>query len=243
MSFDAIDKKRRQLDRIRPLPKNTLKALQKHMLLEWTYNSNAIEGSTLTLSETKVVLEGITVGGKTIREHLEVINHKAAILYIEELVQSGESLTEWNIKSLHRLVLKKIDDKNAGMYRLEYVVISGAEHRPPVPVLIKQQMEQLIEHYNNVWHKLHPVERAVLLHGEFVKIHPFIDGNGRTARLLMNFELIKSGFPPAVIKAEKKLEYYEALDLAHTTGKYSRFIKLLSQCVEQSLHLWLSVSS
>ncbi|MDD4237948.1 MAG: Fic family protein [Desulfotomaculaceae bacterium] len=162
--------------------------------LLWTYNSNAIEGNTLTISETRVVLEGITIGGKTIREHLEVINHKDAILFLEELVNNNEHLSEWNIKNIHRLVLKNIDDENAGRYRTENVIISGAKHRPPGHYLIKDQMEQLVKDCNGHWQKLHSIERATLLHGEFVKIHPFVDGNGRTARLLLNFELIKK--PP-----------------------------------------------
>jgi Fic family protein len=161
-----------------------------------------LEGNTLTMSETRVVLERVTIGGKSIREHLEVINHKDAILYLKELVQSGDPLTEWNIKNLHRLVLKNIDDENAGLYRHENVLISGAKHRPPQHFLVKEQMEQNASRYNGEWQILHQVERAAWLYGEFVKIHPVLDGNGRTARLLMNFELMKSGFPPTVIRAE-----------------------------------------
>lgn len=131
MSFEAIDTKKRTLESHRPLPKNTLRSLRESTLLEWTYHSNAIEGNTLTISETKVVLEGITIGGKTMREHLEVINHRDAILFLEELVKSDQPLSEWNIKKLHRLILKNIDDENAGAYRTENVLISGAKHRSP----------------------------------------------------------------------------------------------------------------
>lgn len=241
MGFETIDKKKKLLDKHRPLPKHTLKSLREHMLVEWTYNSNAIEGNTLTISETKVVLEGITIGGKSMREHLEVINHKDAILYLEELVQQNEPLSEWQIKNLHRLVLKYIDDKNAGTYRGENVVISGAKYRPPEHFFVKEHMERLVTEYNLQWQKLHPIDRASRLHGEFVKVHPFIDGNGRTARLLMNFELMKCGYPPAIIKTEMRPKYYDALDLAHTTGNYSKFIALVAGCVEISLNLWLSV--
>lgn len=242
MSFKAIDTKKQKLDAHRPLPKNTLKSLRENMLLEWTYNSNAIEGNTLTISETKVVLEGITIGGKSMREHLEVINHKDAILFLEELVKSDEPLSEWNIKNLHRLILKNIDDENAGAYRTENVIISGAKHRPPEHYLVKEQMEQMVNLYNEEWLKFHPVERAALLHGEFVKIHPFVDGNGRSARLLLNFELMKNNYPPMIIKKEMRPQYYDALDLAHTTGDYGRFVELVAECVEASLDLWLSVA-
>lgn len=241
MSFEVIDKKKEQLDKVRPLPKHTLKSLRENVLVEWTYNTNAIEGNTLTISETKVVLEGITIGGKSIREHLEVINHKDAILFLEELVHKDEPLSERNIKDLHRLVLKNIDNENAGVYRHENVIISGAKHRPPEHFLVKEQMEGMVAKYNEKWQKLHPIDRAALLHGEFVKIHPFVDGNGRTARLLLNFELMKCGYPPAIIKAEMRPEYYDALDLAHTTGDYGRFVQLVAGCVETSLDLWLSL--
>lgn len=241
MSFEVIDKKRAELEKYRPLPKNTLKSLRENMLVEWTYNTNAIEGNTLTISETKVVLEGITIGGKSIREHLEVINHREAILFLEELVNKNEPFSERNIKDLHRLVLKNIDNENAGIYRHENVIISGAKHRPPEHFLIKEQMERLVADYNNHWREKHPIERAALLHGEFVKIHPFIDGNGRTARLLLNFELMKNGYPPAIIKAEMRPEYYDSLDQAHNSGDYDKFVQLVAGCVETSLDLWLSL--
>lgn len=241
MSFEVIDKKREELEKYRPLPKNTLKSLRENMLVEWTYNTNAIEGNTLTISETKVVLEGITIGGKSIREHLEVINHREAILFLEELVNKNEPFSERNIKDLHRLVLKNIDNENAGIYRHENVIISGAKHRPPEHFLIKEQMERLVADYNNHWREKHPIERAALLHGEFVKIHPFIDGNGRTARLLLNFELMKNGYPPAIIKAEMRPEYYDSLDQAHNSGDYDKFVQLVAGCVETSLDLWLSL--
>ncbi|MED3926515.1 Fic family protein, partial [Priestia megaterium] len=158
--FEQINRKKVNLDTLRPLPKYTLKSLREKLLLEWTYNTNAIEGNTLTMNETKVVLEGITVGGKTMREHLEVINHRDAIAYVEEIVQKGEPLTEWQIKNLHRLVLKGIDDEYAGVYRDQQVFIAGAKHTPPAPYLIKEQMEQLIKWYENEAQKLHPVERG-----------------------------------------------------------------------------------
>jgi len=241
MRFQEIDLKKNQLDQARPLPIHSVKSLLNHVLIDWTYNSNAIEGNTLTISETKVVLEGMTIGGKTMREHLEVINHRDAIDFLEEIVQKHERLTEWTIKSIHRLVLKGIQDDNAGVYRKENVVIGGASHRPPDHVIVPELMEQFISKVENEWSTIHPVERAAKVHAEFVKIHPFIDGNGRTSRLLMNYELMKAGFPPAVIKAIDRARYYDALDFAHTTDDHEPFIQLVSNSVNESLDLWLSV--
>ncbi|MCM3571311.1 Fic family protein [Neobacillus mesonae] len=241
--FEQINSKKAILDTLRPLPKYTLKSLREKLLLEWTYNTNAIEGNTLTMNETKVVLEGITVGGKTMREHLEVINHRDAVEYVEEIVQKGEPLTEWQIKNLHRLVLKGIADDYAGVYRDQQVFIAGAKHTPPAHYLITEQMEQVIKWYDNEAQKLHPVERGAMLHAIFVGIHPFIDGNGRTARLLLNLELMKAGFPAVVIKVENRLAYYEALDKSHTTKDYRDFIQLIAKEVDDSLNLYLSVIS
>ncbi|WJY27545.1 MULTISPECIES: Fic family protein [Sporosarcina] len=239
--FEIIDEKKARLDAARPLPAYTLKSLKEKLFLEWTYNSNAIEGNTLTINETKVVLEGITVGGKTLREHLEVINHRDAIQYVEEIVRNEEPLSEWQIKNLHRLVLKGIHEEHAGVYRKEQVFISGANHRPPAHFLIQEEMEQLLRWYETEGTHLHPVERGAMLHALFVGIHPFIDGNGRTSRLLLNLEIMKEGFPAVVIKVSNRLAYYEALDKAHTTGNYDDFIALVAREVEDSLDLYLSV--
>ncbi len=236
--FKEMDTKKALLDAKRPLPEYTLKSIRENLLLEWTYNSNAIEGNTLTLLETKVVLEGITVGGKTLREHLEVINHRDAILYVEEIVKKNEPLTEWQIKNIHRLVLKGINDSYAGNYRDQQVIISGAKHTPPEHFLVKEQMEDLINWYNNS-KKLHPVERASKLHIIFVGIHPFVDGNGRTARLLLNLELMKNGYPPIVIRNENKFKYYSALDKAHTTDNNEDFIKLVIEELDGTFDLYL----
>jgi len=238
--FEQIDRKKDILDANRPLSKYTLASLREKLLLEWTYHSNAIEGNTLTINETKVVLEGITVGGKTIREHLEVINHRDAITYVEEIVQKKETLSEWQIKNSHRLVLKGIDDEYAGVYRDRQVFISGAKHTPPAPFLIKEEMEKLLNWYNEEAKTMHPITRGALLHVFFVGIHPFIDGNGRISRLLLNLELMKEDFPPIVIKVSNRLDYYEALDKAHVEKDYDNFIQLVKMEVEDSLSLYLS---
>ncbi|WP_254842731.1 Fic family protein [Bacillus sp. MRMR6] len=175
-----------------------------------------------------------------LREHLEVINHRDAIHFVEEIVQKGEPLSEWQIKNLHRLVLKGIDDEYAGGYREQQVFISG-KHIPPNPFLIKEEMEQLMAWYEQVeTKKLHPVARGAMLHAIFVGIHPFIDGNGRTSRLLLNLELMKDGYPPIVIKVENRLAYYVALDKAHTQKEYDDFIKIVAGEAEDSLNLYLS---
>jgi len=237
--LNDILKKKEQLDVASPIPKHTLRTLQEKLFLEWTYNSNAIEGNTLTLNETKVVLEGITVGGKTLREHLEVINHQEAILFVEEIIKDEEPLSEWQIKNIHRLVLKGIDDSGAGVYREEQVFISGAKHVPPAAVLIPEKMEDMINWYKNEGSYLNAIERGAMLHAIFVGIHPFIDRNGRTTRLLLNLELMKDGYPLVIIKVENRLAYYEALDKAHTTEDYKDFISLVAIEVKDSLDLYL----
>lgn len=224
--FNEMDKLKKELDSKRPIPKETLRFLEESINLEWTYNSNGIEGNTLTLRETQVVLEGITVGGKSIREHLEAINHEKAILYLNDLVKENNPITERNIKSIHQLVLKDIDNENAGRYRRENVTIKGATHISPDYLKVPELMEKLVLNYEN-WNDFHPIIQAALLHGELVKIHPFIDGNGRTSRLLMNLDLMNHGYNPVIIKKEDRLEYYEALDKAHTTGDYTDFVKLI----------------
>jgi Fic family protein len=232
--FKKLDELKLKLDSFRPLDLSIVKNLHEDLVLRWTYHSNAIEGNTLTLKETKVALEGITIGGKTLREHFEAINHKDAILFMEDLAQKEERLSEYSIKQIHSLILKNIDDENKGKYRTTNVIISGAEHKPPQSFEVQSKMEEFIKNYNEKVTKLHPIELASFVHIEFVKIHPFIDGNGRTSRLLMNLELIKAGFPPVVIELEDRLEYYKALDIAHTENDYKPFLELMKKVVEKS---------
>lgn len=238
--FDEVDNLKRKLDSKRPIPKKTLQSLKETINLEWIYNSNGIEGNTLTLRETQVVLEGITVGGKSIKEHLEAINHEQAILFLDDLVKEENPITEWNIKSIHELILKGIDNENAGRYRRENVTIKGAVHIPPDYLKLPELMEKLIVNYQT-WDKYHPIIKAALLHGELVKIHPFIDGNGRTSRLLMNLDLMHSGYLPVIVKKEARLKYYEALDKAHTTGNYTDFIKLVTDLEIEILNKYLEL--
>lgn len=236
----ALDVEKSKLDAARPLPPHTLKSLREKLILEWTYHSNAIEGNTLSLRETKVVLEGITVGGKSLREHFEVTNHRDAILYIEDIVGKQESLSEWQIKSIHSLILKGINDAEAGRYRHENVVIAGASTTPPDFLHLGEEMQQLIAWYARTG-QMHPIMRSAELHTRFVKIHPFVDGNGRTGRLLLNFELMKAGYPPAVIRKEDRLTYYDTLDEACVTGVYDRITTLVTEAVQRSLETYLAL--
>jgi Fic family protein len=229
-----LDELKTKLDALRPLPQAALRNLHEELVLRWTYHSNAIEGNTLTLMETKVVLEGITVGGKLLREHFEAINHRDAILYVQDIIHRAEPLSEWQIRNIHQLILKNIDADNAGRYRQLNVTIAGARHVPPDMLQVPQQMAALLEWYATSATALHPVERASKLHLEFVKIHPFVDGNGRTARLLLNFELMKAGFPPIVLPVECRLAYYEALDTAHVHGDEAPFLALVADCAREA---------
>lgn len=236
--FNQIDAKKAMLDRKKPFPHYTLKTLREKLLVEWIYHSNAIEGNTLTLSETKVVLEGITVGGKTLREHLEVMNHKDAISYIEEIVTNHEELSEGQMKNIHAIILKGIMPENAGVYRKENIFISGAEHIPQEYMQVPGQMTELIQWYLGEGQTLHAIKRAAILHSQFVKIHPFVDGNGRTARLLLNLELMKNDYIPVVIKKEQRLEYYNSLDASHMKGEHSLFIQFVAEIVDHALDFY-----
>lgn len=216
-----------QIDELKILYHNQKKnphskqSFEEDLKLHYTYESNAIEGNTLTLIETKVVLEGTAIGGKSLREHYEVINHHQAVALIEEFAKDSKPLSEYEIKSIHSLILKNIDEKNAGAYRKCEVRISGAIHTPPSFLSIPSLMQDFIKDYHCL--QAHPVIKASRAHCVLVGIHPFVDGNGRTSRLVMNLEFLKSGYPLINIKAKDKLEYYQALDLAHTQGDYSTF--------------------
>ena len=234
IDFSNIDRLKKALDARRPLPPEAVRNLRDDLVVRWTYHTNAIEGNTLTLKETKVVLEGVTVGGKTMREHLEAVNHRDAIGHVEALVRENAPLSERQVKSVHRLVLKSIDDKNAGVYRAINVIIAGAEHEPPEFARVPDEMRRFIQWRQDEAGRLHPVERAARVHAKFVKIHPFVDGNGRTSRLLMNLELMKDGFPPVVLPVEKRLEYYQALDTAHVRREYRPFLAFVAAEVENS---------
>ena len=234
LSFTPLDELKVKLDAYRPLPASIVAQLREDFRVRFTYHSNAIEGNTLTIYETKAVLEdGITIGGKSMREHLEALGHSYALDYLEHLVQQQEALSERTLKELHNIILRDIDRVNAGIYRKVNVIISGAMHVPPPATAIQSRMENFFEWYMTTAQYLHPVERAARVHADFVNIHPFTDGNGRTARIIMNLELMKSGFPVVIIPVESRPLYYQNLDLAATKGDYDPFI---SQLIQLSIH-------
>jgi Fic family protein len=208
--------------------------LHEDLVLRWTYHSNAIEGNTLTLNETKVVLEGITVGGKTLREHFEAINHRDAIAYVEAFVEKRVPFNLHMIRDLHSLILKNIDNAHAGVWRRYNVTIVGATHTPPDAWHVPQLMEAFAGWHAEQETILHPLELATRTHTDFVKIHPFTDGNGRAARLLMNLDLMRAGFPPVVLPVEHRLTYYQALDTACVFGDYSAILELIGKFCEHS---------
>ncbi|MBI9111487.1 Fic family protein [Maridesulfovibrio ferrireducens] len=234
MNTQNLDILKSRLDAHRPLPPEVVKNLREDLSVRWTYNSNAIEGNTLTLQETKVVLEGITVGGKSIVEHLEAINHAQAINLVYDLAEQGELLSVHAIKEIHSLILKSIDDKNAGAFRTVNVTISGAEHVPPSFLNIQDEMDSFMNWCEGDGTSLHVVECTARGHVDFVKIHPFADGNGRTARLLMNLELMKGGFPPVVFQASERLAYYEGLEDACVKSDYESFLETTERLVVDS---------
>ena len=240
--FYHVDQLKTEFDRLLPFPIAAVNNLKKADRVEWIYNSNAIEGNTLSLLETKVILEeGLAIGGKRLQEHFEVINHSEAISFIEDQVNRIEPLDERTLKTIHYLILKNIDDENAGAYRSINVRVSGSQHEPPHFLQVPNEMKELFAWYEQEKDRLHPVELAALFHFKFVYIHPFTDGNGRTARLLMNFILMGHGFPPASVKAEKKqrLTYYETLEMASLKSEIQPFITLIANGVAESLTKYL----
>lgn len=229
-----IDGLKTRLDAARPL---TSEQLQQALDIEYTYESNRIEGNTLTLRETDLVVnKGLTVGGKSMREHLEAINHYEAILYIRELAAKDAILDEREVRNIHALVLRGINRENAGRYRNLPVMIAGSRHMPPQPWAVPKLMEDyglwLIGESLN----LHPVVRAAEAHERLVTIHPFIDGNGRTARLVMNLILFAKGYPIANIPGDtdSRMAYYNALEKANLATDKSDFLILISRYVLQS---------
>lgn len=234
-----------QLSALRPLPEEALKKIQDALDIEYTYESNRIEGNTLTLQETALVVnEGVTISGKSMREHLEAINHAEAIDYIKDIAKKDIEIGERTIKEIHSLILHGIDRDNAGKYRTVPVMISGSTHKPPQPYLIEKQMEDFMIRFRQMEaEKVHPVLIAAYLHDELVRIHPFIDGNGRTSRLLMNLYLLRNGYTLVTLKGnnEDKISYYKALEKSHTEDKPEDFQILVINAEIASLQRYLSI--
>ena len=210
--LESIDRKKTELDSRRPLTEGEVERLTEEFVVEYTYNSNAIEGNTLTLRETDMVLRGLTIGQKPLKDHMEAAGHKEAFDFVRDLVKEQTPLSEGVIKQIHYLVLAdKREDR--GVYRKVPVRIMGAKHNLVQPYLIQPQMELLLEAYRNSTE--HIIPRLARFHTEFEGIHPFIDGNGRTGRLLVNLGLMKAGYPPIDIKFTDRIAYYNAFDEYH----------------------------
>ncbi len=239
-TFLRLQDKVNVLNAARPLSTVALKSIREALLIEWTYNSNSIEGNTLNLRETQMILqEGITVKGKSLREHFEAKNHEHAINYLYGLVKKNYKLSSKDILSIHALVLRAIEDDFAGRLRNAGVRISGANFIPPNARRVSELLDELITFINKNSLKLNTIELATVFHHRFVWIHPFFDGNGRTVRLVMNLLLMKEGFPPAIILKNDRKKYYDALNQANN-GNYTKLMLLMSQASERTLNIYLS---
>lgn len=233
-----IDRKKQELDSRRPLTEGELERFNEEFTVEYTYNSNAIEGNTLTLRETDLVLRGLTIDRKPLKDHMEAVGHKEAFDYVRELVKEKAPLTESIIKQIHYLVLAdKKDDR--GVYRRVPVRIMGAHHEPVQPYMIAPKMEQLLLDYTAS--EEHIVTKLARFHIEFEGIHPFIDGNGRTGRLLVNLELMKAGYPPIDIKFTDRVAYYDAFDKYHMQHDLSAMESLFAGYIIARLDAYLKI--
>lgn len=228
--LEQINSFKKTLDSCRPLTPAEVEAIKEVFLVEHTYNSNAIEGNTLTLQETALVLQGVTIDKKPLKDHLEAVGYKEAFQYIEELAKQDKDLSEYDIKSIHNLVLADRPE-DRGTFRRVNVRIAGALTNPVQPYLIEPKIEELLNNYK-VWSEtMHIVERVAIFHLQFESIHPFIDGNGRTGRLIMNLQLIKEGLPAINIKFADRRKYYDAFDEYSRTGSTEAMINLVGEAV------------
>ncbi|MDG1287942.1 MAG: Fic family protein [Rickettsiales bacterium] len=243
MNIDLLTDKKEQLDRFRPMPDALVRNLDDWFRVELTYTSNAIEGNTLTRRETALVVEkGLTVGGKSLTEHLEANNHAQALDWVREQFNRRPSeLNENDILTIHNIILKGIDDENAGHYRSVSVRISGSAVVLPNPLKVPDLMQGFIE-WIQTSTDLHPVEFAAEVHYRLVTIHPFVDGNGRTARLLMNMILLMLGYPSAIIRKRDRLAYIGSLEKAQLGGAKDDFIKIIKKAVDRSLDIYLKAA-
>ena len=241
MDYDMLCQKREQLSLLcEQLPKEVLQSFDRSFEVEYTHNSTAIEGNTLSLIQTKAILEdGISVGGKTLREIYEVVNHNKAFGFVKKCVTEGKALDETIIKEIHAVLMENI--LTGGVYRNVEVRISGAKHKPPVP---SEMYHQIKNFYADMPYKVkeNAIEFAAWTHAEFVKIHPFVDGNGRTSRMIMNYQLLASGFLPVSIAKENRLEYFEALEAYAVEGDLNPFANMIAELEEQRLDEYLGIA-
>lgn len=237
-TFERLYQKKQDLQASRPLPNIALNKIRESLSIEWTYNSNSIEGNTLSLRETQMVLqEGITVKGKSLREHFEAHNHDKAIDYLFSIINDDYVLRSIDILSLHGLVLRSIEDDFAGRLRNGGVRITGANFVPPNANKVSDLLDELIDFVNTNPLDLNDIELATIFHHKLVWIHPFFDGNGRTVRLSMNLLLMRCGFPPAIILKNDRKKYYEALNQANN-GNYQKLMLLMCQALERTLNIY-----
>lgn len=227
------DSYKEKISATRPLEKEEIKSLDDYFRIGFTYSSNALEGNTLTISETKILLEdGITVGGRPLKDCYEAIGHGAAYDFILELArQQDMNITEDTIKKLHRLFYQKVDADQAGQYRSIQVYISGTEYIPPAPDAVPLSMKHLVDQIRSSRSILHPIELAAMAHKQLVDIHPFIDGNGRAARLLMNLLLVNTGYGVVSIPPIWRNDYINALSASRRQQDMEPFCKLIAECV------------
>lgn len=233
-----IDEKKVALDNCRPLTEGELERLNEEFIIEYTYNSNAIEGNTLTLRETDLVLRGLTIDQKPMKDHLEAVGHKEAFDFICQLVSENREISESIIKQIHYLVLAD-KPQDRGNYRNVPVRIMGASHEPVQPYLIEPKMNDLLLNYNSS--KEHIITKLARFHIEFEGIHPFIDGNGRTGRLLVNLELMKNGYPPIDIKFTDRIKYYNAFDSYHINNDLKPMESLFADYMNERLQRYLDI--
>jgi Fic family protein len=239
--LERIDEKLANVNRLRPLTQGEVARLREEFLIEFTYNTNAIEGNTLTLQETAMVIkEGITIDQKPLKDHLEVIGHKDAYEYVLQLIQENSPFSERAIKEIHRLVLMN-QPQDRGVYRKLPARIVGAIHEPPQPYLVPVQMEQLLVDYPKMIKNMHPAVAVAVFHLLFEGIHPFIDGNGRTGRLILNFELLKQGFPPINIKFSDRKKYYECFNSFYEIKCPDMMVQLVADYVEAELNRYIEI--
>lgn len=238
--FERLEAKLSQLKKHRPLPSMALNKIKEALTIEWTYNSNSIEGNTLSLRETHMVLqEGITIKGKSLREHFEAKNHERAIHLLYKMVESRDVLSVQDILSLHSLIMNAVEEEFAGRLRNGGVRISGANFVPPNAIKVSSLLDELLMFVKENPLGLNVIELSTVFHHRFVWIHPFFDGNGRTVRLAMNLLLMKAGFPPAIILTNDRIKYYSALNDANN-GRYEKLMLLMSQALERTLNIYLN---
>ncbi len=235
-----LDEKLSKLNKLRPLSALQVQKLREQLEIEMTYNSNAIEGNSLTLRETWLVLhEGMTIKGKSLKDHLEAKDHKEALDVLFELVSNKRcTISEHLIRQLHQLVVQETEKEWAGKYRNGTVIIGGAKHMPPAATDVPRQMRNLMQWLQKNERKLHTIELSAILHHKLAAIHPFFDGNGRTARLVMNIVLMRKGFPLAIILKNDRKKYYDVLRKADDDN-VAPLTLFIAQSVERTLDLYL----